>query len=209
MFLYKPISKGDKKKQRNQSWVVFHLRCFDSGDRGGSLNPMNCLKRGAHCHQGIMVTMPQVQSRSYTAGFKLQVMEYAEENGGNLVANGSLAFTRKKSDLGENKKMPYDRQKSPRILPQTCTTLARSTRQAWNFRHGAESSLHSPEHCSTATEIAISEEIMINNFQGTVSWCFQFMKRKNLTIRQHTTLSKALPEDQEEMIATFQALVSD
>lgn len=139
----------------------------------------------------------------------LQVMEYAEENGGNLAANGSLAFTRKKSDLGKNKKMPYDRQKSPRILPQTCTTLARSTRQAWNFRHGAESSLHSPEHCSTTTEIAISKEIMINNFQGTVSWCFQFMKRKNLTIRQHTTLSKALPEDQEEMIATFQALVSD
>lgn len=58
-------------------------------------------------------------------------------------------------------------------------------------------------------ELAMAEEMKINNFQGTVSWCFQFMKRKNLTIRQHTTLSKALPEDQEEMIATFQALVSD
>lgn len=161
---------------------------------------MNCLKRGAHCHQGIMVTMPQVQSRSYTAGFKLQVMEYAEENGGNLAANGSLAFTRKNPILEKTKRCPMTDKKVPESFHR---------RQAWNFRHGAESSLHSPEHCSTIAEIAISEEIMINNFQGTVSWCFQFMKRKNLTIRQHTTLSKALPEDQEEMIATFQALVSD
>lgn len=58
-------------------------------------------------------------------------------------------------------------------------------------------------------ELAMAEEMKINNFQGTVSWCFQFMKRKNLAIRQRTTLSQALPEDHKEMIATFQAFALD
>lgn len=58
-------------------------------------------------------------------------------------------------------------------------------------------------------ELAMAEEMKINNFQGTVSWCFQLMKRKNLAIRQRTTLSQALPEDHKEKIATFQAFVSD
>lgn len=56
---------------------------------------------------------------------------------------------------------------------------------------------------------AMAEEIKRDDFQGTVSWCFRFMKRKNLAIRQRTTLFQTLPEDHREKMAAFQAFVAD
>lgn len=56
---------------------------------------------------------------------------------------------------------------------------------------------------------AMAEEMKIEDFQGTVSWCFRFMKRKNLAIRQRTTLSQTLPDDHREKMAAFQAFVAD
>lgn len=40
-------------------------------------------------------------------------MEYAEENGGNLAANGSLAFTRKNPILEKIKRCPMTDKKVP------------------------------------------------------------------------------------------------
>lgn len=41
MFLFKPISKRDKK-----TIVSLHFCCFDSGDRGEYFNPLTRFKRG-------------------------------------------------------------------------------------------------------------------------------------------------------------------
>lgn len=56
---------------------------------------------------------------------------------------------------------------------------------------------------------AMPEEMKIDDLQSTVSWCFCFMKRKDLAIRQRTTLFKTLPDDHLEKMAAFQAFVDD
>ena len=42
---------------------------------------------------------------------------------------------------------------------------------------------------------ALAGELNINDFQGTPSWCFRFMKRRNLSIHTRTTVSQQLPDD--------------
>lgn len=43
----------------------------------------------------------------------------------------------------------------------------------------------------------------INDFQGGLSWCFRFMKRRHLSICTRTTTSQQLPKDYEEKMAIF------
>ena len=50
---------------------------------------------------------------------------------------------------------------------------------------------------------ALARELDINDFQGTPSWCFRFMKRHNLSIRTRTTVSQQLPDDYQEKLMLF------
>ncbi|XP_047456982.1 uncharacterized protein LOC125017634 isoform X2 [Mugil cephalus] len=52
---------------------------------------------------------------------------------------------------------------------------------------------------------ALASELNIGEFKGGASWCFRFMKRRNLSIRTRTTVSQQLPEDYQEELATFRA----
>lgn len=57
---------------------------------------MEPLKWGVNRVGGIKVTMPPVQSRqSFTAGFKLEVITYAEDNGGNMAAQRKFGVSEK------------------------------------------------------------------------------------------------------------------
>uniref|UniRef100_A0A8C5WM40 HTH CENPB-type domain-containing protein n=1 Tax=Leptobrachium leishanense TaxID=445787 RepID=A0A8C5WM40_9ANUR len=47
---------------------------------------------------------------------------------------------------------------------------------------------------------AIARDMEINDFRGGPSWCFRFMKRRNLSIRTRTTISQQLPKDYEEKL---------
>lgn len=156
--------------------------------------------------------MPPVQSRrSYTAGFKLQVIEYAEENGGNLAAQRKFgvheknirSWRKQKDALRQTKKSQKAfRRHAPHWpdLEDKLETFVMEQRAACRALNTVQLRLKA---------VAMAEEMNITNFQGTVSWCFRFMKRKNLAIRQRTTLSQALPEDHKEKIAAFQAFVAE
>ncbi|KAJ8389985.1 hypothetical protein AAFF_G00111460 [Aldrovandia affinis] len=50
---------------------------------------------------------------------------------------------------------------------------------------------------------AVARDMKINDFRGGPSWCFCFMKRRNLSIRTRTTISQQLPKDYEEKMAIF------
>ncbi|KAI3362615.1 hypothetical protein L3Q82_001628 [Scortum barcoo] len=50
---------------------------------------------------------------------------------------------------------------------------------------------------------AVARDMEINDFRGGPSWCFRFMKRRNLSIRTRTTISQQRPKDYEEKLAIF------
>ena len=52
---------------------------------------------------------------------------------------------------------------------------------------------------------ALAGELDINDFQGTPSWCFRFMKRRNLSIRTRTTVSQQLPDNYQEKLISFRS----
>lgn len=57
--------------------------------------------------------------------------------------------------------------------------------------------------------VEMAKTLNIDNFAATPSWCFRFMKRKSLSIRQRTTLAQQLPADHQEKIESFRAFVMD
>ncbi|KAF4804907.1 hypothetical protein TURU_003861 [Turdus rufiventris] len=52
---------------------------------------------------------------------------------------------------------------------------------------------------------AIVNEMGIQDFKAGPSWCFHFMKRRQLSIRTRTTVSQRLPADYEEKVAMFRS----
>ena len=52
---------------------------------------------------------------------------------------------------------------------------------------------------------ALAGELNINDFQGTPSWCFRFMKQRNLSICTRTTVSQQLPDDYQEKLILFRS----
>lgn len=50
--------------------------------------------------------------------------------------------------------------------------------------------------------IAIARDMQIDDFRGGPSWCFRFMKRRNLSIRT-STISQQLANDYEEKLDIF------
>ncbi|KAK6317614.1 hypothetical protein J4Q44_G00130140 [Coregonus suidteri] len=52
---------------------------------------------------------------------------------------------------------------------------------------------------------ALARDMTIDEFRGGPSWCFRFMKRRNLSIRTRTTVSQQLPKDYQEKLVTFRA----
>lgn len=53
----------------------------------------------------------------------------------------------------------------------------------------------------------IAREMNIEDFKAGPSWCFRFMRRKNLSIRARTTLCQQLPPDYQEKINNFRTFV--
>ena len=49
----------------------------------------------------------------------------------------------------------------------------------------------------------------IEGFTGCASWCFRFMKRRNLTICMKTTMCQQLPADFEEKIVNVRNYISE
>lgn len=199
------------KNQIIQSDDALHLQCFDSALTEGTFQSSGALKRGAHSPLGIKVTMPPVATRrSYTAGFKVEVLEFAEEN-------GNMAAQRK---FGVNEKLVRDWRKQKDALKKTKKSQKafRTHAPRWPELEDRMEAfvLEQRSACRALNTVqlrlkakAMAEEMKIEDFQGTVSWCFRFMKRKNLAIRQRTTLSQTLPDDHREKMAAFQAFVAD
>ncbi|KAI5151325.1 hypothetical protein ENBRE01_2060 [Enteropsectra breve] len=52
-------------------------------------------------------------------------------------------------------------------------------------------------------------ELEIPQFKGTTSWCYRFMKRKNLVIRSVTSVGQKIPQDWESKVENFRAYLAN
>lgn len=141
--------------------------------------------------------------RSFTADFKLKVIEKAESDGNREAA--------RYFEVDEKAVRNWRKQKE---------TLKKMGKKRSN-RHGKvkwpalEDNLHSwvLEQRNVGRSVStvkirlraksMAEEMKIEDFKGGINWVYRFMRRKNLRVRTRTTMSQAVPDDYEAKKASF------
>lgn len=148
--------------------------------------------------------------RLYIVGFKVEVLEFVEEN-------GNMVVQRK---FGVNEKFVRDWRKQKDVLKKIkkFQKVFRIYVLRWfEFEDRMEVFvLEQRSVCRVLNIVQLRlkakvmvEEMKIEDFQGTVFWCFRFMKRKNLVIRQRIIFFQILFDDYREKMVVFQVFVVD
>lgn len=148
--------------------------------------------------------MAPIKRSSYNAAFKLEVVEFA-------IVNGNRAAERK---FNVSEKMVRDWRRTKDSL-----LLMKRTKKA-NRGHAARY----PEIEKSVVEFVLSErakcravstlqiqmkakemasDLKIENFNANSSWCFRFMQRNRLSIRQRTTVAQQLPDNHQHLVDSF------
>uniref|UniRef100_A0AAQ5WZQ5 HTH CENPB-type domain-containing protein n=2 Tax=Amphiprion ocellaris TaxID=80972 RepID=A0AAQ5WZQ5_AMPOC len=150
--------------------------------------------------------MAPEKRHAYEAQFKLQAISYAEEHGNRAAArefkiNESMVrkWKKQENELRQVKKTKLSFRGNKARWPELEDRL-----EQWiNDQRTAGRSV------STVTirlrAITLAEEMKIEHFQGGPSWCFRFMKRRHLSIREKTTVAQQLPADYNEKMAIFRS----
>ncbi|KAF4804502.1 hypothetical protein TURU_007284 [Turdus rufiventris] len=143
---------------------------------------------------------------AYDAEFKLKAIDYEKEYG-----NRSSA---REFSINESMVRRWRKQEDKLHLTRKTKKSFRGRKARWP---GLEDRLHrwiseqraAGRSLSTvAIRIqakAIANELHIQEFQAGPSWCFRFMKRRQLSSRTRITVSQQLPADNEEKLATFRS----
>ena len=149
--------------------------------------------------------MAHLKRHAYDVEFKLKAISHAVEHGNRAAArefniNESMVrkWRKQEEDLRQVKKTKKSL-RGHKARPQLEDQL-----EQWVVEQRAAS-----RSVSTVTvrmkATALAQDMNINNFRGGPSWCFRFMRRRNLSIRTRTTVSQLLPKDYQEKLATFRA----
>ncbi|KAG5263266.1 hypothetical protein AALO_G00262940 [Alosa alosa] len=149
--------------------------------------------------------MAPVKRHAYNAEFKLKAISHAVEHGNRAAArefniNESMVrkWRKQEDELRQVKNM--NRRKGNKARwPQLEDKI-----EQWVIeQRAAGRSVSTVSIRLKAT--ALARDMNIDAFRGGPSWCFRFMKRRNLSIRTRTTVSQQLPKDYKEKLATFRA----
>ena len=153
-------------------------------------------------------TMPKSRRNAYDAKFKLDAIKLAEKDGNRRAAQ----------TIGVNESMirRWRRQKSEL---STCSKSKKSFRghkcrwpaledelEEWVLKKRAEGRGVSTVQIRLKAK-DIAKNMKFESFSGGPSWCFRFMKRKGLTVRNRTTMCQQLPPDFEEKLSSFRNFV--
>lgn len=150
--------------------------------------------------------MAPVKRHAYDADFKLKAISHAVEHGNRAAArefhiNESMVrkWRKQEDDLRQVKKTTQSFRGNKARWPQLEDKI-----EQWVIEQRAAG-----RSVSTVTirlkATALARDMNINDFRGAPSWCFRFMKRRNLSIRTRTTVSQQLPKDYQEKLANFRA----
>lgn len=134
--------------------------------------------------------------KSYTAAFKLQVILKAETIG-NRAAGREFGVDERcvrrwrseKPSLEEMPKTKRARRSGSAHWPQ----LERSLK-TWILEQREKGLSVSTVRMRLQAK-NIAADMGISPFNGTANWCFRFMARHHLSVRQRTTVGQSLPED--------------
>ena len=142
---------------------------------------------------------------SYTASFKLRVVEEAEKTS---IKGAGRKF-------GVNEKLVRDwRKKKDELmkLPRTAKSARPGMKPHWDKLHewildkrlfGLEISIRLKAEMM-AKEMPPSD---VSGFTGSTTWLYRFMKRKNLFVRAKTRIAQRLPQDFDDKIVGFQRMM--
>ncbi|GFX59727.1 hypothetical protein TNCV_1777671 [Trichonephila clavipes] len=130
---------------------------------------------------------------SYTADFKLKAVEKANEVGNweairfFNVDESNIRLWRKNKTNFEN----YDRRKRS----SRKASLARIRgRNKWILKERVDGKAVSTVNIRMKAQV-IAREMNIVNFSGGPTWCYRFMKRNNLVVRNRSTVGQKLTDD--------------
>ena len=148
--------------------------------------------------------------KSYDAAFKLKVTAYAEEHGNRAAGrefciNESMVrrWRKQKDELKKTKKT----KKAFRGAKARWPALEEKVELWVNEQRAAGRGVSTISIRLKAKTLAT--EMDIKEFQGGPSWCFRFMRRKELTIRTRTTVCQKLPADWEEKLQCYRDYCKD
>ncbi|KFM61528.1 Pogo transposable element with KRAB, partial [Stegodyphus mimosarum] len=141
--------------------------------------------------------------RSFTAEFKLKVVEKAEKDGNREagryfeVDEKAVRNWRKQKDVLKS----MGRKRSNRHGKVKWTALEENLLRWVLDQRNAGRSISTVKIRLRAKSMA--EDMQITDFKGGINWVYRFMRRKNLRVRSRTTLCQAVPDDVDEKKASF------
>lgn len=143
---------------------------------------------------------------AYTAGFKLEVVEYAKQHG-NRAAAKHFGEPPTESTIRGWRKIE---EKLKTLLKTKCNfrrgivkwpTLEEQVKE-FVVNHRKAGISISPKMIIIQA-VKISKELQIQDFKGTTSWCQRFMKRHELQMRKRTRIAQRMPDDYEEELIDY------
>ena len=152
--------------------------------------------------------METTRRSSYDASFKLKAIELA-------IQEGNRAAARKLS-VNESMVRRWRRQREELMQCQKSRKAFRGHKSRWpeleNVLEDWVSTQRAGGRGVSTVQIrlkakTIAREMNIEDFKAGPSWCFRFMRRKNLSIRARTTLCQQLPPDYQEKVENFHKFV--
>lgn len=148
--------------------------------------------------------------KSYTAAFKLAVVDKAETVG-NRAAGREYGVDERcvrrwraeKSILKEMPKSKRARRSGVVVWPNLENNLAK-----WVKEQREKGMPISTVQIRLQARI-LASNMGFTNFKGGSNWCFRFMSRNNLSVRTRTTVGQELPPDWENKKADFLKYVAE
>ena len=149
----------------------------------------------------------RTRCRSYTAAFKLKVVEFAEKN--------SSRSAEREFDVNEKQIRDWKKKKAElQSLSASCRSQRTGVKPYWPE---LEDKLHQwvleKRQNGTglsgtmirlkAKAIAREQPDIGQNFTGSTTWLYQFMNWKKLSMRQKTKIAQRLLEEYEQEIVKF------
>ncbi|XP_017276655.1 telomere-associated protein RIF1 isoform X1 [Kryptolebias marmoratus] len=194
--LYQEVSHGTSKLEIKEESANFPIAQASSRHEGEILS------------NSYPLIMETTRRSSYDAAFKLKAIDLAAQEGNRAAAR----------KLGVNESMVrcWRRQREELIECQKTRKAFRGQKSRWSeLEDVLEDWVYTQRAGGRGVSTvqirlkakSIACQMNIDNFNGGPSWCFRFMRRKNLSIRARTTLCQQLPPDYQEKVANFQQFV--
>ena len=146
--------------------------------------------------------------KAYTVGYKLEVIEYAKQHG-NRAAERHFGppptekiireWRKQEEELKKTKNRKHGLRYKEAKFPQLEEIMKTWVDDHRNNGYSVSTKMIMEE----AKRLAAERNIPANEFTGSSSWCYRFMKRNNLSMRVKTRIAQKLPAEYKDKVLEF------